>query len=713
MFELKYTELFAREDLTDIMNLIISGKVCGWWNKPNGGPYLQKFENKMKTVTGQKYAKAVSNGSTSIYLALRALGVQEGDVVMTTAYNHIGGLAPIIHNGSIPYFIDVDSYGNMDSLSFHRAIEEPFEGHLKLFGSPNIGFTNNPKVTAVIVTHEVGMPCKGIKQIVKKAHDNDMTVIEDCSQALGADIDGIPVGSFGDVACYSTGGDMTKMITTGEGGVITTDISYIADAVDNLRNHGDKQGAIYPCFDTETEIMTEDGWLSIQDLEDEKVATLNELGNMEYNQPYQKQNYDYEGDLLHFDGKMVDLLVTPNHSMYCKTRFHPFQLTEAKNIFGKYNVEFLTGVKAYQGKNNPKFFEIPLCDTYNGRTKGITKFKIIPWLKFLGWFLSEGCAIKSNGYRISIAQDKQQNIPEIVKCVDDLGFKPYLSRWGTAVVFSSKELYYYLKQFGYSKERFIPTEIKTLSPNLLTHLIETMMKGDGSNGEVYYTSSLPLADDFQEILLKIGYASTIYPIRNQYAVTVAKRNHTPQVYPKHQIKLAYKGKVHDVTVKNHIILVRRNGRAVWSGNCFNFRMSDLQALLGSITLKTLYDQLLRTKVNADHLINSVKEYWTHEEPTEGIHPSNYIIALKPSGPSDITTTIDKIQTKFGDSQPRMAVSRGYQKMLTDLTICQKYPRTNLANTYQLKDQTLWVDWHRWPHTRETMKGVIEILTDVF
>lgn len=216
-------KMLSNIDWSSIVELLKSGNLCGWWKSSNGGPYLQEFERRFADYIGVNHAIGVSSGSASIYVALRACGIEEDDLVAVSPYTHIGSLAPITLAGAIPVFIDVDEHGNIDPKGTQKCL------------------LKNP-VKAVIAAHEIGLPCE------LDEFPRSIPIVEDCSQALGAGYKGRKVGSVGDVGCFSVGGDMTKTISTGEGGMIVTDDDRIAEICRNVRNHGEKNGANYPCF---------------------------------------------------------------------------------------------------------------------------------------------------------------------------------------------------------------------------------------------------------------------------------------------------------------------------------------------------------------------------------------------------------------------------------------------------------------------------------
>ena len=190
------------------------------------------------------------------------------------------------------------------------------------------------------------------------------------------------------------------------------------------------------------------------------------------------------------------------------------------------------------------------------------------WMKFLGWYIAEGSCFrtKNNSYVISLGCKSIEEYSDIVK---KLGYKFSIVKFSAVpgVVFNSKQLYEYLKPLGSAKNKYIPKEVKELSPKYLSILLETLLKGDGSdNGKNirYYTSSRRLAEDVAEIVMKCGYWACIAQRDKEWEVRILKKRRNSSL-PKPMVE-HYKGRVWCVEVPNHIILVERNGKFAWCGN---------------------------------------------------------------------------------------------------------------------------------------------------
>ncbi len=206
--------------------------ISGWFSSSTGGPGLQEFQSKFADFCESKHGIAVSGGSASIYVGIRACGVEPGDYVAVPAYTHVGSVAPIVLAGAKPIFVDSDRYGNMSPKDLEKAIE------------------NKKHLRAVVVVHLLGVPCE-MREIenVLNAHGEKTAIIEDASHALGSEYRGKKCGALGDVGCFSIGGGRTKTIGTGEGGMIVTNDDRLAERCRNIRNHGDRYTDVdYFCF---------------------------------------------------------------------------------------------------------------------------------------------------------------------------------------------------------------------------------------------------------------------------------------------------------------------------------------------------------------------------------------------------------------------------------------------------------------------------------
>lgn len=183
----------------------------GWITQ---GSKVKEFETNFATRHNVKHAFAVSNCTTALHLGLLASGVKEGDEVIVPAFTWVSTANAVKYCGATPVFVDIDI------TTFNIDIDKIAER-----------ITN--KTTAIIPVHLFGL-CADIDSI--KVRFPKLKIIEDGACAAGSSLHGRPAGSLGDVGCFSF--HPRKSVTTGEGGMLTTNNDEIAIILDRLRNHG-------------------------------------------------------------------------------------------------------------------------------------------------------------------------------------------------------------------------------------------------------------------------------------------------------------------------------------------------------------------------------------------------------------------------------------------------------------------------------------------
>jgi len=183
------------------------------------GPEVRAFESAFAEFCGTEYAVATSNGTTALHAALVGAGVGEGDEVLTTPFSFVATANAIRHAGAEPVFVDVNprTY-NLDPGAVERYLRQT---------------DSDPE--AIVPVHLFGLPAD-VDRLSALAAEHDLTVIEDACQAHGARVDGEPVGSVGDAGCFSF--YPSKNLTTGEGGMVTTDDEALAKRVRRFVDHG-------------------------------------------------------------------------------------------------------------------------------------------------------------------------------------------------------------------------------------------------------------------------------------------------------------------------------------------------------------------------------------------------------------------------------------------------------------------------------------------
>ncbi len=203
--------LLGFEEEAAIHRVLLSGQLVQ-------GENVAAFEQGFAQVCQVDEAVAVSSGTAALHLALLAHGIGPGDEVITTAFSFAATANVILLVGATPVFVDIepDTY-TLDSTLVEAAI--------------------TARTKAILPVHLYGHPCD-LGRLVPLAQAHNIAIIEDACQAHAANIDGKPVGSFG-TGCFSF--YATKNMTTGEGGMVTTNDPNIAERVRLLRSHGQKE----------------------------------------------------------------------------------------------------------------------------------------------------------------------------------------------------------------------------------------------------------------------------------------------------------------------------------------------------------------------------------------------------------------------------------------------------------------------------------------
>lgn len=187
------------------------------------GPETSAFENEFAEAVGAQFAVGVANGTDALCLALRAVGVQSGDSVLTVSHTAVATATAIRMAGGVPVFVDIEP------TSFTMAPEA-------LAGAIQELATHGKRIGAIVPVHLYGHPAD-MAAISAIATRYGAPVVEDCAQALGASIGAQRIGSFGTAAAHSF--YPTKNLGAfGDGGAVTTKSSEIASRVHSLRQYG-------------------------------------------------------------------------------------------------------------------------------------------------------------------------------------------------------------------------------------------------------------------------------------------------------------------------------------------------------------------------------------------------------------------------------------------------------------------------------------------
>jgi len=204
---------FARPYLTGEEPAAVGAAIASGWISQ--GPRVRAFEEAFAARVGAREAVATTNCTTALHLALHALGVGPGDEVVVPSLSFIATANAVWHCGASPVFADVDPATlNLDPVAAERAI--------------------TPRTKAIMPVHQVGLPAD-MDRFLELGRRHGIAVVEDAACALGAVYKDRPVGSLGSLACFSL--HPRKVITTGEGGMITVNEPGLAERLRRLRAH--------------------------------------------------------------------------------------------------------------------------------------------------------------------------------------------------------------------------------------------------------------------------------------------------------------------------------------------------------------------------------------------------------------------------------------------------------------------------------------------
>ncbi|MFC7068814.1 DegT/DnrJ/EryC1/StrS family aminotransferase [Halobaculum lipolyticum] len=182
------------------------------------GEEVRAFEREFARFCGTDHAVATTNGTTALHAAFEALGIGEGDAVVTTPFSFVASANSVRHAGAEPVFADVEADTlNLDPERVAEVLDE------------------RDDVAAILAVHLYGMPAD-VAPLRELADEHDVFLVEDAAQAHGAEYEGETVGSLGDAACFSF--YPTKNMTSGEGGMITTDDPEVAERARRFCDHG-------------------------------------------------------------------------------------------------------------------------------------------------------------------------------------------------------------------------------------------------------------------------------------------------------------------------------------------------------------------------------------------------------------------------------------------------------------------------------------------
>jgi len=373
------------------------------------------------------------------------------------------------------------------------------------------------------------------------------------------------------------------------------------------------------CFDENTEVFTDSGFKTFKEANQNncKIGCYNPNNNqLEYHMPLDYIEKEYNGDMIHFNARNIDVLVTPGHEMWA---------TKEKMINGKKDWLPYSKVKAEDIYNNSGTLHRFKCRLdWQGKSLETVDVlgKQIPiklYLKFLGYLITEGCLTSNNVINFvqtinsDCCEDMKNVMSEFASYFDrevksriidhnnnhNFKVKPQ-DQWSGNIY--HKELNKYFTNLissnddSHSWNKVVPDFVMGLNKELLTVFLNVCVLGDGSHvlGKKYmsyrfYTSSKRLAEQIYEIAFKVGYSPSISSRKRHkdkhdeimLGWTDSPDGSNPNFYNNSNVKhkkvskVAYNGKVYCFTVPTGLIVTRRNGRIGIHGNCNFVQASNL------------------------------------------------------------------------------------------------------------------------------------------
>jgi thymidylate synthase (FAD) len=338
------------------------------------------------------------------------------------------------------------------------------------------------------------------------------------------------------------------------------------------------------CYDSDTDVLTDAGWKRWPDVRgDELFATRARDGRLEYQPALRLVRKEYKGHMIGFTGQSLDLLVTPDHRVLTSRmttragRTNPsFALHPAHAVLWKPHRHVSSA--RWEGPS-PDWLHF---DDVHHAAK--------PLLRLVGFFIGDG-NLPSGGSELGFNLRKERSIAFLRKavCESGLELRPRGVRFGVPV---RREMRALFRECYVNGEKTIPRRLLSLGEPLLEALYEGLLESDGSrtrrqNGaerQTFYTTSRRLADDVQELALRLGRSASVRPhlfrpgdghlgTKPRWRVTIyAERNTRPALCrvrsdrDNHMGVERYDDVIHCVEVPNSTLYVRRNGYPVWCGN---------------------------------------------------------------------------------------------------------------------------------------------------
>ncbi len=365
------TAVFGPEEKQEMLDTLDSGWITL-------GPRTKKFEEELAQYAGTHYAIALNSASAALHIAMIAIGIKEGDEVITTPFTYAATVNAILHCGGKPVFVDIDPKTfNLDVSKVEAAITD--------------------KTKAILPVHYAGQPVDlDVLQDICKRHN--LYLVEDAAHAIGTEYKGKKIGTIGDLTCYSF--HPVKNMTTGDGGAIVTNNQELAEKLMVLRVNGmDKEswkrntstgswdyaivaeGYKYHMNDISAalgihQLRKLDGFLKIRDevaaLYDQEFPRIPEV-----TPPYYEQNIRHAHNIYPILLDIDKLSISRNDVMNKMKEYNVGSIVYYRPLHMQPYFQQAMGVKEGDFPNAEYVFERLIClPMYHGMTPGDAKFVV-------------------------------------------------------------------------------------------------------------------------------------------------------------------------------------------------------------------------------------------------------------------------------------------------------------------------------------------------
>lgn len=334
------------------------------------------------------------------------------------------------------------------------------------------------------------------------------------------------------------------------------------------------EGWLGYCFTPDHEVLTKRGWVPFADIKENDYFLSREpnTGRLEYVKNTRVIKRPYKGKLYTYESKSVSLAVSLEHKLFVN-RTHGREKQKCDEFITaadatNKNFCWVSAGGVWSGVKNPFFL--------NGKEVDKTKFA-----RLLGIYLTDGHTNNQGG--VHIGQKKPKTATILRSLLIELGIE--YSEYNNGDFYIRKSHSYYFQQFARKEERRIPEEFKNADVETVRALLDGILDGDSdSERRKIYIGSKPLADDIMELCFKAGYAAKLKTIQPKaaflktesrwivgkkpyYVISVLKTHYKTRVKA-HESLQWYDGMLYCCTLEKwHTVLVRRNGKCIWCGQC--------------------------------------------------------------------------------------------------------------------------------------------------